>query len=50
MELLGSTAPAEMVRALGLLHSYILVKTLVGLNDHEGAARMLVRVAHNISR
>jgi len=50
IELLGSTAPAEMLRALGLLHSYILVKTLVGLNDHEGAARMLVRVADNISR
>lgn len=30
------------MRALLLLHSYVLVKSLLALNDHEGAARMLV--------
>ncbi|WIA17827.1 hypothetical protein OEZ85_009333 [Tetradesmus obliquus] len=32
------------------VHSYVLVKSLVGLGDHLGAARMLVRVAGSISR
>ncbi len=30
--------------------SYILVKSLVAINDHSNAARMLVRVAQNISK
>eukprot|EP00455_Lapot_gusevi_P056858 TRINITY_DN9540_c0_g1_i8.p1 TRINITY_DN9540_c0_g1~~TRINITY_DN9540_c0_g1_i8.p1 ORF type:complete len:402 (+),score=109.73 TRINITY_DN9540_c0_g1_i8:43-1248(+) len=40
----------ELKRSLILLHSYILVKRLVGNGDHSGAARMLLRVAKNISR
>lgn len=33
-----------------LLHSYILVKVLIKLNDHSSAARMLIRVAKSISK
>lgn len=40
----------DLLRALMLLHSYILVKSLVAINDHLNAARMLVRVAHSISK
>jgi hypothetical protein len=47
---LGAPVPLELRRALALLHSYVLVKSLVGLGDHLGAARMLVRVAGSISR
>jgi WD repeat-containing protein 19 len=47
---LGAPVPLEVRRALALLHSYVLVKSLVGLGDHLGAARMLVRVAGSISR
>eukprot|EP00193_Tetraselmis_chui_P006636 CAMPEP_0177753690 /NCGR_PEP_ID=MMETSP0491_2-20121128/1597_1 /TAXON_ID=63592 /ORGANISM="Tetraselmis chuii, Strain PLY429" /LENGTH=282 /DNA_ID=CAMNT_0019268997 /DNA_START=33 /DNA_END=878 /DNA_ORIENTATION=+ len=32
--------PAELTRSLMLLHSYILVKILARIGDHEGAARM----------
>ncbi|KAI9344181.1 hypothetical protein DFJ73DRAFT_840418 [Zopfochytrium polystomum] len=42
--------PADLERMLMLLHSYILVKTLIRANEHEQGARMLIRVAHNISR
>jgi WD repeat-containing protein 19 len=42
--------PAELSRQLLLLHSYVLVKTLVKFNDHAAAARMLVRVAKSISK
>ncbi|XRB18839.1 WD repeat-containing protein 19 [Pseudoscourfieldia marina] len=42
--------PNELVRSLQLLHSYILVKTLVKSNNHVGAARMLCRVAKSISK
>ncbi|KAJ3330817.1 WD repeat-containing protein 19 [Blyttiomyces sp. JEL0837] len=42
--------PADLERMLSLLHSYILVKTLVRINEHEQGARMLIRVAHNISK
>ncbi|KAJ3176549.1 WD repeat-containing protein 19 [Irineochytrium annulatum] len=44
--------PAEMERMLMLLHSYILVKTLINkkINAHEKGARMLIRVANNISK
>ncbi len=47
---LGAPVPLELSRALALLHSYVLVKSLVGLGDHLAAARMLVRVAGSISR
>jgi hypothetical protein len=47
---LGASQPQDLLRPLELLHSYILVKSLVGMNNHEGAARMLARVAGSISR
>jgi WD repeat-containing protein 19 len=42
--------PQDVQRMLSLLHSYVIVKKLVKLNDHVAAARMLVRVAKNISK
>ncbi|GBG61180.1 hypothetical protein CBR_g19256 [Chara braunii] len=46
----GKSPPSELVRQLMLLHSYVIVKTLVKLGDHESSARMLIRVARNISK
>lgn len=46
----GETVPQALGRALMLLHSYLLVKKLVKQGDHPGAARMLVRVANNVSK
>ncbi|GAQ81709.1 hypothetical protein KFL_000880240 [Klebsormidium nitens] len=46
----GRRPPSELSRQLMLLHSYVLVKTLVKLGDHESAARMLIRVSRNISK
>lgn len=46
----GSPVSRTLSRMLMLLHSYVLVKKLVKKNDHAGAARMLLRVAKNISR
>lgn len=46
----GRRPPQELVRALGLLHSYVLVKAHVRMGDHATAARLLARVAKNISR
>lgn len=34
----------ELTRTLMLLHSYTLVKSLIAVNDHTTAARMLVRI------
>jgi len=42
--------PRELEETLMLLHSYIIVKTLVKNGDHESGARMLVRVAKSISK
>jgi len=43
--------PAELRRNLQILHSYVIVKPLTKtLNDHECAARMLIRVAKNIEK
>ncbi|KAI8820676.1 WD repeat-containing protein 19-like protein [Fimicolochytrium jonesii] len=42
--------PAEIERMLMLVHSYMLVKALIKHNDHEKGARMLIRVANNISK
>nr|KAJ3420801.1 WD repeat-containing protein 19 [Polyrhizophydium stewartii] len=42
--------PAELDRMLMLLHSYMLVKTLVRIDEHVKGARMLMRVSNNISR
>ena len=46
----GLKIPAEMEANLMLLHSYILVRLHVRRNDHLKSARMLVRVANNISK
>ena len=46
----GIRCPAELTRSMQLLHSYILVKSLVKANNHDGAARMLSRVASSISK
>ncbi|KAI8903563.1 hypothetical protein EDD86DRAFT_230891 [Gorgonomyces haynaldii] len=46
----GGKVPAELDRMLMILHSYILVKTLVKMNDHEKASRMLIRVSNNVSK
>lgn len=50
LEGLGRAPPSDLMRALMLLHSYTLVKSLIAINDHGTAARMLVRVARNISK
>ncbi|KAJ3394005.1 WD repeat-containing protein 19 [Entophlyctis sp. JEL0112] len=42
--------PADLERMLMLLHSYILVKILVRIDQHELGARMLVRVSSSISK
>ncbi|KAF5396950.1 Outer segment 6, partial [Paragonimus heterotremus] len=42
--------PAEMADNLALLHSYVLAKVHVKHGDHLRAARMLIRVAENISK
>jgi WD repeat-containing protein 19 len=47
---LGAAVPLEFRQALALLHSYVLVRSLLAVGDHMGAARMLVRVAANISK
>lgn len=45
LEALRTRPPTELLRQLMLLHSYTLVKSLIAINDHTTAARMLVRVA-----
>ena len=42
--------PLSLARSLLLLHSYTLVKKLIKGQDHDGAARMLIRVSNNISK
>lgn len=42
--------PTEMMQNLMILHSYILVKLHVKRGDHSKGARMLIRVANNISK
>ncbi|CAK9825837.1 WD repeat-containing protein 19 [Anthophora retusa] len=42
--------PLEMQNNLRLLHSYILVRLHVKKNDHLRGARMLIRVANDISK
>lgn len=41
--------PMKLRSTFVLLHSYVLAKTLVRMGDSTGAARMLLRVAQNIS-
>ncbi|XP_074178543.1 WD repeat-containing protein 19 isoform X6 [Rhinolophus sinicus] len=42
--------PSEMAANLMILHSYVLVKIHVKNGDHMKGARMLIRVANNISK
>ncbi|KAJ3412566.1 WD repeat-containing protein 19 [Chytridiales sp. JEL 0842] len=42
--------PSDLTRMLMLLHSYLLVKTLIRMENHTLGARMLIRVSNNISR
>lgn len=42
--------PFDLNQRLMLIHSFTLAKRLVKINDHLGAARMLIRVATNISQ
>ncbi|EUB64214.1 WD repeat-containing protein [Echinococcus granulosus] len=42
--------PVEMLDNLGLLHSYILAKCHVKFGNHMMAARLLIRIAQNISK
>ncbi|EFA01913.1 WD repeat-containing protein 19 isoform X3 [Tribolium castaneum] len=46
----GIKVPNEMQANLMLLHSYILVRLHVKRGDHLKGARMLIRVANNISK
>lgn len=46
----GIKVPYEMYSNLMLLHSYILVRLHVRKGDHSKGARMLIRVANNISK
>jgi WD repeat-containing protein 19 len=50
LEQSGTRTPRVLQQALLLLHSYLLVKRLVKLEQHEAAARMCLRVARSISR
>jgi len=45
----NSRIPFELFNKLMLLHSYQLVKRLVKMGNHLGAARLLIRVCNNIS-
>ena len=42
--------PLEMENNLLILHSYMLAKAHLKRGDHKKAARMLIRVAENISK
>jgi WD repeat-containing protein 19 len=42
--------PRALRSSLLLLHSYMLIKKLVKMGDHLGAARMLIRVSKSISK
>jgi WD repeat-containing protein 19 len=46
----GIKIPTEMRSNLMLLHSYILVRLHVRQGEHLKGARMLIRVANNISK
>lgn len=46
----NSSIPADLSKLLMLLHSYMLVKTLIKMDDHEKGAQMLCRVSNNISK
>jgi WD repeat-containing protein 19 len=45
----GVKIPHSLYKMLALVHSYILVKPLIKMDDHEKGSRMLIRVANSIS-
>lgn len=50
IRLSNNRIPFELNQRLMLIHSFTLAKRLVKINDHQGAARLLLRVAQNISQ
>jgi WD repeat-containing protein 19 len=46
----SASIPTELDRTLMLIHSYVLVKSLVRAEEHLLGARMLIRVSNNISK
>ena len=46
----SSRVPHQLRQLFVLLHSYVLIKTLVKNKNHDGAARLLLRVAQNVSK
>ena len=46
----GMKVSLQLRQTFVLLHSYMLVKSLVKRNDHEGAARLLLRIAQSVSK
>jgi WD repeat-containing protein 19 len=46
----GLGVPSELAAALCVVHSYVIVRPLIKAGDHPAAARMLIRVAKNISK
>ncbi|CAG2166593.1 unnamed protein product [Oppiella nova] len=44
------TVPSEMVNSLMLIHSYTLIKLWIRVGDHMRSAKLLIRVANNLSR
>ncbi|CAG9464857.1 unnamed protein product [Pedinophyceae sp. YPF-701] len=46
----GKKPAVELTSSLMVLHSYMLARLLVRQEEHVGAARLLVRVARNLSR
>ncbi|GMH41872.1 hypothetical protein BSKO_09782 [Bryopsis sp. KO-2023] len=47
---LGQQLPLELNRALTLLHSYVIVRSQTNLQNHMTGARLLIRVAQNVSK
>lgn len=50
LEAVEMKVPSQLRLSFVLLHSYILVKSFVRRGDHEGAARLLLRIAQNLSK
>ena len=50
LEKCGIKIPLDLERLFMLVHSYILVKILIKMDEHEKAARLLIRVSNNISK
>jgi hypothetical protein len=46
----GMKVSLQLRQSFVLLHSYMLVKNLVKRGDHDGAARLLLRIAQSVSK